>query len=386
MLTFERNYTDKTAKSIAKMINGNRTEMTFDNCVQRNYVWKIEQQSMLIDSILRGYPVPDIYANRTEAHTEKGTKYYVYDVLDGQQRLTTIARFVAGKFALKGLPEFEDEEGNSVDLNDCYYDDLDENYKEVLNNFTFRIQYYDNMDDESVAEIFRRLNNGKSLTNIEKIRVYAKSFDTIRELANHPIFNIGEMMTEASRRGYHNEDMVIKLFMILHDDTNLDAKHVKEVLANAEFTEQDVTQIKTILDYARKIHDTILADDTDLKLNKKIAKRMYGKVHFVSLIPLFMETIENGMPDSSVVEFLQVFYGSKTASISTRYNGCSHSGSNHKSSVDTRIAEVKKAWEEFEPMKVKEDSEVGTESVEDVEQEEISDSIVDDLLADLANE
>lgn len=60
---------------------------------QRNYIYGDGKKDVaVIDSLLLGYPLGLIYFN------DNGTKY---EVLDGQQRITSIGRFVTGKFAIK---------------------------------------------------------------------------------------------------------------------------------------------------------------------------------------------------------------------------------------------------------------------------------------------
>lgn len=60
---------------------------------QRNYIYGDGKKDVaVIDSLLKKYPLGLIYFNRGEGSLE---------VLDGQQRITSIGRFVTGKFAIK---------------------------------------------------------------------------------------------------------------------------------------------------------------------------------------------------------------------------------------------------------------------------------------------
>jgi hypothetical protein len=60
---------------------------------QRNYIYMGGGRDIaVIDSLLQGYPLGLIYFN------DNGTKL---EVLDGQQRITSIGRFVTGKFAIR---------------------------------------------------------------------------------------------------------------------------------------------------------------------------------------------------------------------------------------------------------------------------------------------
>ena len=60
---------------------------------QRNYIYNDGKRDVaVIDSLLKGYPIGLIYFN-VEGST--------LEVLDGQQRITSVGRFVTGKFAIK---------------------------------------------------------------------------------------------------------------------------------------------------------------------------------------------------------------------------------------------------------------------------------------------
>jgi len=61
---------------------------------QRNYIYAEEgKETAVIDSILKGYPLGLIYFHKVSNDT--------FEVLDGQQRITSVGRFVNDKFAIK---------------------------------------------------------------------------------------------------------------------------------------------------------------------------------------------------------------------------------------------------------------------------------------------
>ncbi|MBR1403371.1 MAG: DUF262 domain-containing protein [Treponema sp.] len=61
---------------------------------QRNYLYADGRKDVaVIDSVLKGYPLGLIYFNK-----QPNGKY---EILDGQQRITSIGRYVTGKFAVK---------------------------------------------------------------------------------------------------------------------------------------------------------------------------------------------------------------------------------------------------------------------------------------------
>lgn len=96
--------TDYTIADITKGFVYNETEgkglygldgaLTIQPEYQRHYIYGDGKKDVaVIDSILAGYPLGLIYFNRTDSGR--------LEVLDGQQRITSIGRFVTGKFAIK---------------------------------------------------------------------------------------------------------------------------------------------------------------------------------------------------------------------------------------------------------------------------------------------
>ena len=91
-----------------KGLYGLSGKLTIQPEYQRNYIYADgKRDAAVIKSILRGYPLGLIYFVRVGE--EK------YEVLDGQQRITSIGRFVTDKFAIK------DANGAL-----CYFSELDE--------------------------------------------------------------------------------------------------------------------------------------------------------------------------------------------------------------------------------------------------------------------
>lgn len=71
-------------------------KLTIQPEYQRHYIYNDGKKDVgVIDSILRGYPIGLLYFNRIGDDK--------YEVLDGQQRITSIGRFIAGKFAVKDV-------------------------------------------------------------------------------------------------------------------------------------------------------------------------------------------------------------------------------------------------------------------------------------------
>ncbi len=98
--------TDITVKAICEGFVYNELEgkglfglsgkLTIQPEYQRNYIYSSDggkKEAAVIESILKGYPLGLIYFNKVSENN--------LEVLDGQQRITSIGRFVTDKFAIK---------------------------------------------------------------------------------------------------------------------------------------------------------------------------------------------------------------------------------------------------------------------------------------------
>ena len=120
---------------------------------QRRYVWNLPQASRLIESFLLGLPIPQVFLYR-----ERSSPNLI--VVDGHQRLGTIAHFYSGRFP-------DDREFRLKGVNSAWegmtYTGLNENDRLTLNDATLRaivIRQIQPNDNSSVYEIFERLNTG----------------------------------------------------------------------------------------------------------------------------------------------------------------------------------------------------------------------------------
>lgn len=97
---------------------------------QRNFIWSSKDQKLLIDSIMKGYPLPNFFIYRKKDET--------YDMVDGQQRATTISKYVKGEFADSNKNFFKDINQDifmSYVLNVTEVYDIDSTNGESLEDF-----------------------------------------------------------------------------------------------------------------------------------------------------------------------------------------------------------------------------------------------------------
>lgn len=106
---------------------------------QRNYIYADGKKDVsVINSMLKKYPLGLIYFNYKKNKT--------YEVLDGQQRITSIGRFITGKFAI------EDDNGNKN-----YFSGLSKDQQELILN-TKLLVYICNGSESDIKKWFKTIN------------------------------------------------------------------------------------------------------------------------------------------------------------------------------------------------------------------------------------
>ena len=121
-------------------------KLTIQPEYQRNYLYaenEGKKEVAVIDSILKGYPLGLIYFNRNANYQKPETEY---EILDGQQRITSIGRFVTGKFAIKDKFGMEQ-----------YFTGLTEEEKEKILNYRLLIYVCEGTERE-IKEWFETIN------------------------------------------------------------------------------------------------------------------------------------------------------------------------------------------------------------------------------------
>ncbi len=75
-----------------------RGELIPDPDWQRGYIWKLQDEQLLIDSILKQLPIPKFYLTE-EYDPKKGVS--IHYVVDGQQRIKAIYKFLSSKLSIE---------------------------------------------------------------------------------------------------------------------------------------------------------------------------------------------------------------------------------------------------------------------------------------------
>ncbi len=133
--------------SISEIISMlDRKELVVNRTYQRGSgIWPAGPSSYFIDTILEKFPFPKIYMYE---YLDKDKRNMRKELVDGQQRIGTIQRFINNEFALSGDTRHN---GNR-------FDDLDEETQDEFLSYTVSVDVIRNASPSEILQMFRRMN------------------------------------------------------------------------------------------------------------------------------------------------------------------------------------------------------------------------------------
>jgi len=150
---------------------------------QRRLRWSDKQKSLLIESLLLNVPIPPVFLYESELAR--------YEVMDGQQRLSTVSEYLSNEFPLAGLE-------NLGFLRGKRYRELPPRIRRGLDRASISaiVLLHESQSQQGDASavrryVFQRLNTGGKALNAQEIRnsFYSGPFnDLIIRLARIPEF------------------------------------------------------------------------------------------------------------------------------------------------------------------------------------------------------
>ena len=169
---------------------------------QRKLAWTLANKCYFIESMILRIPVPPIFFYDVEGRLE---------VVDGSQRVRTLAEFLGNNFRLEGLEKLEM-------LNGLDFLGLPPALQKRLNNTPLRSFVLDQGTDESTRiEMFRRLNTtGKKLQDAEirKGAFQGPFLNLIVECAETPLFaSIAPRIAGATDPQSARQELVTRFFV-----------------------------------------------------------------------------------------------------------------------------------------------------------------------------
>jgi hypothetical protein len=220
-----------------------RGQINLQPVYQRGYVWSLKPElpSRLIESLLLEIPIPPIYFGKMPGKH--------FEVIDGQQRLTTLIRFVRNDFALQRLQRL-------ASLNGKRFRDLSEEHQAMVLDATLRTIVIDAGQNHNLRyEVFERLNRGSIALNEQELRncVYRGPFcDLLAELEKDDNWRKVKGGTIPESR-FLEREMILR-FYAFANRIDYYAGNLKRFLNDymALYAPKDQAQIKVLADLFRQ--------------------------------------------------------------------------------------------------------------------------------------
>ena len=190
---------------------------------QRRLVWSRDDKNHFLDSVLRGFPFPEIYFSDGDVNLETGEGTQL--LVDGLQRVSTLIQYFDGDPELKLTAVLP-------------YRTLNEEAKKAFLQYDVAVRDLGAISKEEVIEVFKRLNATKySLLDIEiNNAIYAgalkSSCERIAEnkfFSDHGVFNATDYKRMGDLRyvlgivgtmlqGYFNRDDAFEGLLARYND------------------------------------------------------------------------------------------------------------------------------------------------------------------------
>lgn len=169
---------------------------------QRNYVWKPNEKSRFIESVFLGVPIMPFLVSMSGEDAE-------LEIIDGSQRIRTLAEYCKDGFKLSGLQKL-------TELNGTIFSELPESRKNkfLLRDFRFHV-VTDKANNEIRADIFNRVNTSANKLKSSEIRKGAyqgQFYDFIIEQSKSEIFRKVCPIPDAKANRGEYEELALRFF------------------------------------------------------------------------------------------------------------------------------------------------------------------------------
>lgn len=340
-MSLEKSSISWSAKQLKNMIANGKID--FDHIIQRSYVWERKRKSALIESMILGYPIPPVFAKRVDDGTGKRGGN-IYSIMDGKQRLSTVAQYLNDEFALTELPPvtYMDEGLNTeceTDISGMKYSELPEAIQDQLSSTIFSVTYFDNLTKEEERELFKRLNAGKPLSTKSRLLASCSDIEGLLDVGSHELFD--DMLTDKAKDNKNQVTLVMKAWCVMNmpiEEVSFEGKDFNPLFETASISDVERLKLDKVFGMIHDTHLTLVENK-----EKAVAKKLYTETHMISLVPFFAKAIERGIEVSTMADWLIDFFGSHNE----QYDIAAGNGSAKNSNIMVRNTVLAESFEQF---------------------------------------
>lgn len=185
---------EPSTQTVGELLELKKYNMLYANPeYQRGTVWTPAQKKRLVDSVLRGYPIPLIYLHHIQKQV-KAAKRDDYEIIDGQQRINALYEYREGSFKLFD-PVADEEEArfpSFIQQQPCpwggkRFDELPAGLQAQMLDTALNVVFIETDVANEARDLFIRLQAGMPLNSQEKRDAWPGKFtEYILKLAGKP--------------------------------------------------------------------------------------------------------------------------------------------------------------------------------------------------------
>lgn len=227
---------------------------------QRRPVWTDEEKAFLVDTILRGYPVPEIYVY-AKPSTDGSTSDIIL-VVDGQQRLRTCLEFLANQFPVHFDAHKLDPLYTLADTPwfNKRFSELDEGQRNTFLRYKLIVRDLEGVSDDEIRHMFHRLNQSNVSLNSQELRysMYQGGLlEVVEELVKREEWDEFRVFTQMQRRRMLDSEYITELVIgYLHwpqnKKDNID-NYYRQYAAKFPFKDDVIRRFSEVLEYLDKV-------------------------------------------------------------------------------------------------------------------------------------
>jgi Protein of unknown function DUF262 len=318
---------------------------------QRRKRWNNERKSRLIESFIMNVPIPPIFLYEID--------YSIYEVMDGQQRLTAIYDFYKGNFNLEGLEYWQE-------LNGRNYKNLPEQIKKGIDRRYLSSIVLLQETAKSTVEadflkqvVFGRLNSGGEKLNRQEIRnallngkfnqlcIKLSGNEYFRKMWKFPLESEGEtkLLESESYRKMDDVELVLRFFAYRHiKDLSTIDNFLDDYLGQANnYSDKTIDDLENIFNETVSLIYSVFGESAfippnERRNNKKPIKNVYDPI--MQVFAKNIDQKENLVRNKHIIE-KTLFSNEKLSIIEKDIQRSLFDGRyNNRSDVELRISYV----------------------------------------------
>ena len=279
-----------------------------DSSFQRRYVWKDEDKIKLIETILLGYTIPEIYlwevgVNTTTGQTQKS-------IVDGQQRLMAIKQYLNNEYSLnEKYLEFKDQPYVNKK-----FEELSDADKKNIFAYKFSIRMIrEIITRDQIIQIFNRLNSTSyDLTpqELRNAKFSGEFLELSTELADNSFWFKYDFFPGMQRRRMKDVEFVSNILMYYRQgiDEDLSQENLDRMYSLYEniYPEKQSDKQKFIATL-NAIENLFIKTNNDKSIVNFVKKSTHLYTFFVLISFLQSKNLYNENTENHIIKFIKSY-------------------------------------------------------------------------------